>query len=108
MPFDSAPKSSFLTLRFRLSVAVAIFTSVVLHAACGSSAIHLDRLDNFIEIVGDLHCPGCIRGAADAAMAQYLLERLLVGAVIGDGRGWGLVLMPGQDAHGAIAGADDP
>ena len=49
------------------------------------SAVHLNRLDDLVEVVGHLHGPVGEGGAADAAAAQHLVERPLVGAVIGHG-----------------------
>ena len=71
------------------------------------SRVHLDRLDDLVQVVGHLHRPVGERGPADAAVAQHLVERLLVGAVIGDGRGRVLELVAGQDADDALARRDD-
>ena len=62
-----------------------------------------DRPDDVVEVVGDDDRAVGEPGAADAAAAQHLLEVVLVGAVVGDGRGRVLELVAGQDADDAVA-----
>ena len=50
------------------------------------SAIQLDRLDNFAEIIRNCNRPICKAGSLDIAAAEHFIELVLVGGVIGDGR----------------------
>src|SRR5437588_2872712 len=72
------------------------------------SGIHLDRLDDLVQVVGNLHGAVGVRRPAHAALAEYLLEILLIGAVIGDGGSRVLELVTCQDANDAVATFDDP
>src|SRR5262249_43550067 len=71
------------------------------------SGIDLDRLDDFVQIVGHLHGAVGVSGAADAALAQHFFKRVLIGAVVSDRRRRIFQLMARKYANDALVGADD-
>src|SRR5438105_494876 len=80
----------------------------VAYASGSDLRIHLNRLDNLVQVVGHLHGPVGESGPADAPVAEDFVEGLLVSAVIGDRGGRILELVAGENADDALACGDDP
>src|SRR5262245_50663052 len=70
--------------------------------------VHLDRLDDLIEVVGYLNGPVREARPPAAPAGQHLVERFLVARVIRDRRGRVLQLMSRQDTHHTLISTDDP
>src|SRR5262249_25914587 len=111
MPADSMPNvysgSGRFRLRVRIAEAMAFLSTRPRGTRAPKSSIHLDRLDNLVQIVRHLHRAVRECGAANPSMPEDVVEGLAVGAVIRDGRRRVLELMPRQYAHDAVRRRDD-
>src|SRR3954471_17992154 len=77
------------------------------HPASIGSTVQINRPDDIIQIVLDLHRAICERGPVDAATAEHAVELSLIGCVVCDRGSRILELMPGENANDPLAGFDD-
>src|SRR5580765_390924 len=71
-----------------------------------ASRVELDGADDLVEVVADLDGAVGEAGAAHAALAQHLVERLRVRAMVCDRGRRVFQLVTGQDTHHALAWFD--
>src|SRR6266849_2973535 len=106
-PIDSS-LSSWASCRIRSPIRPQTpLMPIIVFILLATSRIHLDRLDDFVQLIRHLHRPVGKARAADAAFAQNFVEGLLIGTVISHGCGRVFELVAGQDANHAFAGGDD-
>src|SRR6476620_7210277 len=91
--------------RSRCGVFVSAASFVSFVSFCSNSlAVELYCFYDLPQIIWHRDGPVGERGAADAAAAEDLVELLLIGRVIGDGRGGVLELMAGENADNPLVG----